>query len=79
MKRNAFTEHWHGREDQLRAAIESEAPAYAAAFAAGDAENGGVVFGEAAGLIHAIEPAGVIIDRMAAEAEALLKRGVRAV
>ncbi len=51
MKRNAFTERWHGREAELSAAIETEAPAYANAFAAGDAENGGVVFGEAAGLI----------------------------
>ncbi len=79
VKRNAFTERWHGREAELRAAIETEAPRYGAAFAAGDAENGGVVFGEAAGLIHAIEPAGAIVERMVAEAEGLLTRGVRAV
>ncbi len=78
VKRNAFTERWHGRESELKAAIESEAPAYAAAFAAGDAENGGVVFGEAAGLIQSIEPAGIIVERMAAEAEGLLARGVMA-
>ncbi len=78
VKRNAFTERWHGREAELAAAIESEAQRYSAAFAAGDAENGGVIFGEAAGLIHAIEPAGLIVERIAAEAEARLARGLRA-
>ena len=75
VRRNAFTERWDGREGDLAAAIETEAPNYSAAFAAGDAENGGVVFGEAAGLIHAIEPAGAIIERMAAEAADRLRRG----
>ncbi len=30
VKRNAFTERWHGREAELRAAIETEAPRYGA-------------------------------------------------
>ena len=33
------------------------------------------IAGEATGLIQAIEPAAVILDRMIAEAEALLARG----
>jgi hypothetical protein len=33
------------------------------------------IVGEGVGLIHAIEPAGVILERMVAEAEVLLKRG----
>lgn len=70
--RNAFTERWHGREDALARAVETVAPAYAAAFAAGDPEETGVWFGEAAGLIHDLPPAGAIITRMADEAAALL-------
>lgn len=77
VRRNAFTERWDGREDRLRADIETQAPKYGEAFAAGDPENGGVIFGEAAGLIHAIEPAGAIVERIAAEAEGLLGRGAR--
>ena len=35
------------------------------------------IVGEGVGLIHAIEPAGVILERMVAEAEALLKGAPR--
>ena len=53
IRRNAFTERWHGREQELAAPAASEAPRYRAAAEAGDAENTAVWFGEAAGLIHA--------------------------
>ena len=68
IRRNAFTERWHGREEQLEQNIAVEGPRYRQAFAAGDPENTGVWFGEAAGLIDAIEPAGVIVGRMVAQA-----------
>jgi nitronate monooxygenase len=71
--KNAFTERWHGQEADLRAALEREIPAYKAALAAGDAEHSAPVYGEAAGLIHAIEPAGAIIERIVVEAEARLR------
>jgi nitronate monooxygenase len=71
--RNAFTDRWHGREDALRDVVETEAETYAAAFRSGDAARSAAVFGEAAGLIHAVEPAGTIVRRMAEEAEALLR------
>ena len=32
----------------------------------GDTENTGVGFGKAAGLVHSIEPAGLIVERMRA-------------
>lgn len=73
--RNAFVDQWHGREDQMRAQAAIEQPKYAAAVAAGDAGTAAVIVGEAVGLIHAIEPAAVIIQRMVHEAEALLNRG----
>lgn len=72
VRRNAFTQRWHGREEELSANVATESPRYRQAFAEGDAENTGVWFGEAAGLIGAIEPAGVILDRMVSEATARL-------
>jgi len=76
IRRNAFTGRWHGHEQELEAAIAVEGPRYRAAFEAGDPENTAVWFGEAAGVIHAIEPAGAIVERMAAEAaQRLASRG----
>lgn len=69
IRRNAFTARWHGREAELEAAIATEGPRYRQAFAAGDPENTGVWFGEAAGVIHSIETAGDIVRAMAADAE----------
>jgi nitronate monooxygenase len=68
IRRNAFTDRWHGREAELEACVKTVGPAYRQAFAEGDPENTGVWFGEAAGLIHAIEPAGTIVKNMAEDA-----------
>lgn len=74
IRRNAFTNRWHGREDELEENVSIEGPRYRKAFAEGDPDNTGVWIGEAAGLIHSIDPAGTIVDRIAAEALACLKR-----
>ncbi len=74
IRRNAFTSRWHGRENELEQSLSAEGPAYRKAFAEGDPENTGVWFGEAAGLIHSIEPAGTIVERITAEALDCLKR-----
>lgn len=74
IRRNAFTNRWHGREDELAKHIAAEGPRYRQAFMDGDPENTGVWFGEAAGLIHSIEPAGAIIERMVSEAARCLDR-----
>jgi len=74
IRRNAFTDRWHGREDELEANVAVEGPRYRQAFAEGDPDNTGVWFGEAAGLIHAIEPAAVIVERMVSEAAFHLAR-----
>ncbi len=74
IRRNAFTSRWHGREDELEKSLSVQGPAYRKAFAEGDPENTGVWFGEAAGLIHSIEPAGSIVERITAEALACLER-----
>lgn len=78
IRRNAFTERWHGREDALEAAVAIEGPRYRQAFEAGDPEHTGVWFGEAAGVIHSIEPAASILERLAAEAAAQLRSHGRA-
>jgi nitronate monooxygenase len=77
MWRNAFTDRWHGNEKALAANADVEGPRYRAAFADGDPDNAGVVFGEAAGLIHSIEPAAVIVEQMVDEAAELLRTGAR--
>ncbi len=73
IRRNAFTNRWHGREDELEKNVAVEGPRYRKAFAEGDPENTAVWFGEAAGLIHSIEPAGAIVERVIAEAAVCLK------
>lgn len=72
VRQNAFTRRWRGREKELEENVAVEGPRYRQAFAEGDPENTGVWFGEAAGLVGAIEPASAIIERMAAEAAGLL-------
>jgi nitronate monooxygenase len=71
---NAFTARWQGREEALSQDIAMQAPLYRQAFAEGDPENAAVWFGEAAGLIHDIAPAGEIIERVVAEAERVIAR-----
>jgi nitronate monooxygenase len=62
IRRNAFTERWHGREEELKAAAAQEGPRYKQAFEAGDPEQTAVWFGEAAGLVQSIEPAAKIVE-----------------
>jgi nitronate monooxygenase len=72
IRRNTFTQRWHGREGLLEQNIVVEGPRYREAFSDGDPDNTGVWFGEAAGLVSTIEPASVIVDRMATDAAGLL-------
>jgi nitronate monooxygenase len=71
---NRFSATWHGREAALAAAGEGERALYAAAAASGDVDTAVVFAGEGIDLIHAVEPAGVILERVVAEAEAALAR-----
>lgn len=73
--RNAFTQRWHGREEDLEASIKIEGPKYRQAFAEGDPNDTGVWFGEAAGVIHDIDSAEAIVSRTAAEATRLIRGG----
>jgi nitronate monooxygenase len=70
--RNAHTDRWLGREDDLEARAEEVGRDYAAARERGDFDIAGVIAGEACALIHDIPPAGDIVERIVAEAERLL-------
>jgi nitronate monooxygenase len=72
IRRNRFTDRWHGREEELERNLAVEGPRYRQAFNEGDPEDTAVWFGEAAGLVHGIEPARAILERMASEAKARL-------
>ncbi len=72
MLANRFTEHWRGREVELLQKQTEEATRYDAARAAGDFDTAAVIAGEAVDLIGDIPSAGEIVERVAAEAEALL-------
>ena len=76
--RNAFTERWHGREDELLAVADAEAAQYRQAWLDGDPDGSNTFIGEVVGLINSIEPAGKVLQRMAGEAEDLLSGGPRA-
>lgn len=70
--KNAFTARWHGHEAELARVADEEAAKYRAAWAAGDPDNANTFVGEAAGLIHTIEPAASIMARIVDEAEACI-------
>lgn len=70
--RNALIREWTGREWQVRQQRPRIAAEVAAARAAGDAERTPLLFGQDAGLIDAIEPAGELIPRIVREAHDVL-------
>ncbi len=71
-RRNRFIERWAGREWALRQNQASALAAVQAARKAGDAEEAPLSFGQDAGLIHDILPAGKIVQRIVADAERIL-------
>jgi nitronate monooxygenase len=71
---NDLTRRWHGREADLEAALDSERSRYAAAAAAGDVATSVVWAGEGLDLIHGVEPAAEIVERLVAEARAALEK-----
>jgi nitronate monooxygenase len=73
--RNRFVEEWHGREGTLTQAEDVRAR-YAEAAARGDADIAVVFAGEGIDLIHAVEPAAVILDGVVQEAETALSRSL---
>ena len=71
--RNRFVERWIGRENELRKHRAEVAAALQAARAAGDVDEATIALGQTAGLIDSIEPAGDLVRRISAEAEAIIR------
>lgn len=71
--KNRFIQRWHGREQELLAVANQEAAKYRKAWADGDPDESNTFVGEVVGLIHVIEPASNIIERIVREAEELLR------
>lgn len=74
---NAFTDRWHGKEDQLRANRPPETARVHVAIAEGDATLAPIIAGEGLGLIDDVEPAALIVSRMVHEAVDVLKSTAR--
>lgn len=73
-QRNAFIEKWAGREWALRQSYLEVGKELAAARASGDTDRSSLSFGQDAGLIDAIVPAGEIAPKMVVEAERIIER-----
>jgi nitronate monooxygenase len=71
--RNAHIDRWLGREDELLARIDDITGPYAAARERGDFDVAGVFAGEGSALIKDIPPAGEIVERVIAQAEAIIE------
>jgi len=71
--RNDYTDAWHGRDDDLPARRSELHAQLVQAAKAGDGRIAPTRAGNAAGLIHAVEPAGDIVRAIIAEAERILR------
>ena len=71
--RNRFVERWIGRENELRKRRVEVAAGLQAARASGDIEEATIALGQTAGLIESIEPAGELVRRISADAEAIIR------
>jgi nitronate monooxygenase len=74
-----FVDEWHDRETEFAdpVLLEREMTRYLTAMKDGDSENTGVWVGEAAGLIHDVRPAAVLLHDIVGAAEVLLKTRAR--
>jgi nitronate monooxygenase len=77
--RNRFLEHWHGRESELTAALETERAAYSASTREGDFDTAMVWAGEVVDLIESVDSAAALVAQISAGAEAQLERAAKLV
>lgn len=75
--RNRFMTRWTGREEDLAAMLETERPAYRRATDDEDYDTALVWAGEGVDLITSVEPAGALVARIGADAEARLRGSAR--
>ena len=72
--KNGFTDQWHDKQDELIQQSESQSARWKKAWADGDTDIANTFVGEAAGLLHTVEPAAKILTDMCAQAERILDR-----
>jgi nitronate monooxygenase len=70
---NRFSDTWHGREAELQTAS-AEKARYTEAYAVEDFDTAVLWAGEGVDLVRSVEPAGAIVSRIVAEAEAALNQ-----
>lgn len=70
---NDFIRKWHGKEDALKAVWSEEKVRVESAYESGDYDCANVTVGQAIGLIADIPPAALVVQRVAAQAERLLR------
>jgi NAD(P)H-dependent flavin oxidoreductase YrpB (nitropropane dioxygenase family) len=73
VERNRFIERWLGRVGELRYRQPEVAAAIRRALETGDVDEAVLYTGQGAGLIDSVEPAGAVVERIVADAEALLR------
>ena len=73
--RNGFLERWHGEEEPLARDIRHVRPAYQEAARRGDCNTAVVWAGESVDLIHGVESAASLVERIGTDAEARLQSG----
>jgi nitronate monooxygenase len=71
---NDFTRQWHGREKELAGQVDKENARYASAAEKTDTSTMVVWASESVDLIHSVEPAEAILQRVVSEAEEHLRR-----
>jgi nitronate monooxygenase len=76
--RNGFNSTWEGRTTEINAQRAELQRLLEQGSQAQDPAVVDISAGVAVGLIHSLEPAGVIVQRIVAEAEALLRQGAAA-
>ena len=72
--RNHFAQEWHGREEEVLERVDELRAEIEAGTRAQDANIASVNAGSGVGLISSVEPAGAILRRIVAEAEAVLRQ-----
>jgi nitronate monooxygenase len=74
--RNPFMERWDGREDDLGAVLDEEISSFQEAVRDGDFDTAMIWAGEGVDLISDVAPAGELVGRIGAEAEARLRHAI---
>jgi nitronate monooxygenase len=78
-RQNHFTAEWHGREDELRAQLDTVTPIYSEARQQANYDIAPSPYGEAAGFIRQVRSAGEVVRTLCEEAEHYLRQGVNCI